>query len=331
MPRRVQSLTSSKAGASTILPGLHRRTTACDLTALRLHSNGVRATSTRKQVSKTIRDARGNLIACDAGGRARVSGFEKQKRGVTRVEEDGEVIDIGLGDPEEKLKGGGKEIGTVREVKDVADHRAKKRRRFERDCDTFLEAPPRETGPSSLSVPSSNLLKTIHHFASNYYSKRGELFDGTARYRELRKERRRRKMEKSKEQIDSEHDSGSESESRKDCDVDEDEDNEESEFWPSPGSGGDGDGHKPHLQTDEGRRSPRKDMYRAFDGTALMAIGMILQEHVASLLVASNGDDGRLRAFKDGLNTLKDDLHRNTGERSGDVILISEGGEGEQG
>jgi len=127
-------------------------------------------------------------------------------------------------------------------------------------------------------------------------------------------------MERLKEQAELERGSGSESELRMDLDVDEDEDNEESEFSPSSGSDNDGDGHTSHFTTEGGKRSPRRDMYRAFDGTALMAIGMILQEHVASLLVASSSDDDeRLHASQDGPNTSQDDLHRNTEERGGNI------------
>jgi len=290
--RALPSTSKNNASAPTITSVLHRRPTAYDLTSLRLHPNGVCATSTQKQVSKTVRDARGNLIARDAAGKTRVSAFEKRKRGVVRVEEEGEVIDIGLMEEagEETLKGKGKESEGGEKV--VQDYRAKKRVKFEREYDGFLEARTQESGSSSLPVPSSDLLKTIHHFASHYYSKRGELFDGTAQYRELRKEKRRKKMERFKEQAELGSGGGLEDQLKMDLDErdanDEAVDHEESEFSPSSESGSDEDGHSSQFMTEGGKRSPRRDMYRAFDGAALMAIGMILQEHVASLLVGSN-------------------------------------------
>ncbi|KAJ7066755.1 hypothetical protein C8F01DRAFT_1366201 [Mycena amicta] len=120
---------------------------------------------------------------------------------------------------------------------------SRKRRKPTNDL-RFLDALP---GLSHFPAPSSDLLKCVHHFASNYYAERGQLFNDSRIYRKAQKQRRLAKKARLETQAEEE---------------DESEEN-------SP---------------EKVKTTRRRDMYKTMDGSALLAVGMLLQEHIARTL-----------------------------------------------
>ncbi|KAF9004308.1 hypothetical protein BDQ17DRAFT_1354913 [Cyathus striatus] len=125
-------------------------------------------------------------------------------------------------------------------------------------------AAPHPIGPSDLPLPSSDLLKCIHHFASTYYTEHGEMLQIAQQYRKEKKERQH---------------STEPTRKKKRLDEDLDDDHEE---HSSSGNKEEGTSRKPAPR----KRRPKvyRDMYKMFDGTALMAIGMLVQGYVESML-----------------------------------------------
>jgi len=124
----------------------------------------------------------------------------------------------------------------------------------------FIDTQPVDEGsPDSLiPTPNSDLLQCIHRLASLYWSQRGELRNARREYRLDRQQKRLRKLN-----------IVSPSESSLPEDID-----DENESQPSSGA-----------SEAQDQRNPQKDMYMALDGSALVAIGMLLQEYVAQLLI----------------------------------------------
>ncbi|KAL5507738.1 hypothetical protein ACEPAH_5356 [Sanghuangporus vaninii] len=218
---------------------------------------------------------------------------------------------------------GGENADTSDGTETVKGQRAKKRRKFYEDF-SFLSGlqtnPPGfvVSEPASISdavspsqritrseaahsqpvlpVPSSDLLKCVHHFASEYYTSYGCLYNAPKAAREATKIRKFARLRKAV--------------ARKAGQRVIDEDTKGLESSDTSGNDSDGNmkdiGNKADRIADSGRDDgtrltpagqrkqkktspkdmPRRDMYRAFDGSALMAIGMLLQEHVAELLRA---------------------------------------------
>ncbi|KAG6806266.1 hypothetical protein H0H92_011990, partial [Tricholoma furcatifolium] len=137
-------------------------------------------------------------------------------------------------------------------------------REDETDGETYEDEAEISRKKGKGKMTQSDLLKAIHYFASSYYHDRGQLFDATKEYRQIRK---RNKLRRLKEQ-------GECDESWDDSTEPSDEDSEESE---QKGKGG--------KRKGVGRRNIyRKDMYKVLDGSALMAIGMLMQEYVSRTL-----------------------------------------------
>ncbi|THH29886.1 hypothetical protein EUX98_g4311 [Antrodiella citrinella] len=167
------------------------------------------------------------------------------------------------------------------------------------------------TSANALPNPSSDLLKNIHAMASRYYHEMGQLEDVT---REIRKEKRRRRRLKlslsnasvsgsirgdsidnsSEEEDGSPGDTGSLGEMEEDLDEEQSQQLESSSVdlfgeKQSTKGGGDGlssqDSDSEDGSVDEWKENyADQDMYKIFDGSALMAIGMLLQEYVAELV-----------------------------------------------
>ncbi|KDQ64081.1 hypothetical protein JAAARDRAFT_52076 [Jaapia argillacea MUCL 33604] len=251
----------------------------------------------------------------------------------------------------------------------LKDVRAKKRRRFLDDL-SFLDRPPLPstatppvtTNPSEAStfethrahedgqpsypvefpnhipydqpppnLPSSDLLKCIHHFASTYYTSKSQLFDSTREARLVKKQRRLDRLndaaslrEGSVESVRSRgkgrgrgNDRGSTGNSKKKRKRDDGNTTEEDEVLldenerlaattaargkkkkgrrstksKSRAQSTDGDGEaeggeeeEVDIEEESEGDELRRDMYKAFDGSALLALGMLLQTHVKSLL-----------------------------------------------
>ncbi|KLO14513.1 hypothetical protein SCHPADRAFT_850845 [Schizopora paradoxa] len=279
-----------------------RRTTVHDLASLRLHPDGSRvqnsqslshdgtpgvSSQTNLRASKYIaQDARGNWIARDAGGADFVKRkYGKQDKGKGRATN----LDIGEDD------------GVVSDGDEVKDSRAIKRRKFLHDY-SFLGSSSIEDGipsssfgepssstldpsqsnePCSLPVPSSDLLKCVHYFASEYYAAHGQLSDLA---KEARKEAKLIKQQQLDDILNERDDENEEQDStlREDGVEDDEQVEEGMDNQPKPKRRG---GRKAGKKWGEARL--RRDMYKAFDGSALMAIGMLLQEHVAEVMHAT--------------------------------------------
>lgn len=93
-------------------------------------------------------------------------------------------------------------------------------------------------------------MKCIHHFASAYYSSQGQLFNASAEVWQERKERKARRLQRQNE--------GKESEEEDDTENEEDDASMR-------------DNAK--VKGKDSKKELRRDMYKKFDGTALMAIG----------------------------------------------------------
>lgn len=203
--------------------------------------------------------------------------------------------DKGKGRATDEDRGGAEELVTDEE-EDAKDSRAVKKQKFQHDY-SFLAAsciedeiipssslgepssstfdPSQSNVPYSLPVPSSDLLKCVHYFASEYYAAHGQLSDIA---KEVRKEARTLKKNQLEGPIN-----------QPDEEVvilrEDDGGNEEQPEETKPKRRG---GRKAGKKWAEARL--RRDMYKAFDGSALMAIGMLLQEHVAEVMSASPPD-----------------------------------------
>ncbi|KAI6100154.1 hypothetical protein F5141DRAFT_1051669 [Pisolithus sp. B1] len=276
---------------------LRRRSTTHDLATLRLHPDGSRVQHTsvtaRPRTSKyTVVDARGNRFARDAGGASSVKKRRKvdivtdgQERETIRLSPEGDGDDgavlVRRRHRRAKSKGEGKhdaDEGENREDGDedrVTDHerldtRTRRRLSFLQDF-SFLDPPEIVIGRSfeskdssdttgvSFSPPAPELLKSIHHFATCYYHERGQLSDRSGASRK----------EKRKGQNIHMVAAGETNMSETDDELWEDRDDES-------GQGDDDDenaGKDNALATSSHDDPDVKDMYKAFDGSALMAIG----------------------------------------------------------
>ncbi|KAJ7760436.1 hypothetical protein B0H16DRAFT_1719938 [Mycena metata] len=198
----------------------------------------------------------------------RVPKYHKKRKDVVE-ESSGEEFDftgVDLTHTRKSSKAKGKE----KEKTPEADGRVRKRRKVAHDL-SFLETasvhPTAPAHPSPFAVPSAvtifrvllfpldnisqDLLKCIHHFACNYYSERGQLF--YTYYKDKRRAAKSAAQKKTK---------------TNDADGQEDASEAETESTQKKKRGGD----------------KQRGMYKTLDGSALLAIGMLLQERVARLL-----------------------------------------------
>ncbi|KAI0329637.1 hypothetical protein GY45DRAFT_1252446 [Cubamyces sp. BRFM 1775] len=294
-----------------------RRSTVHDLAALRLHRDGTRvpnvdaADRPSRRAKYAVRDARGNWIAQDAGGLGNV----KQRRSASHPDgdeeqdgdEEGEAATDEVSSSPRKDKGKGKAREDEGSEGEDLNPRARKRRRFDEDLSYLASrsssalaqpttgedhvVPGEATVPPALPVPSSDLLKCLHYFASTYYTAMGQLYDAT---REARKRKKARRLEKAKavsgrsrshdaqsEELgnhEPQHSSGEEEVEPSDEEVEElmNEDHVEEQRV------GEGSHNGSRLRRKKGPRQLRpmqKDMYKIFDGSALVALGMSTNYH----------------------------------------------------
>ncbi|KAF8589646.1 hypothetical protein K439DRAFT_1628644 [Ramaria rubella] len=246
-----------------------RRSTIHDAAALRLHPNGVRLSVTNGFVKNATRslahkDARGNWTATDAAGDGKV--VKRRK-----IDED-QIKDLSKGltaDSQKEVIGMAGLLLENAPVKIYKGARANRRVAFEKDL-TFLAAPTPdpEDVPVSHLQPSSDFLKCIHHFASQYYYFKGELFDSAGQYRREKKEKQRQRKLRAET-----------SGSQEDQTEDEDDGGDDQERTRQKVNIKDiGKQKKPRTP----KENRKKDMYKAFDGSALLCIGMLLQAHISS-------------------------------------------------
>ncbi|KAF8720209.1 hypothetical protein AX14_011152 [Amanita brunnescens Koide BX004] len=251
-----------------------RLSTIYDYATLRLHRDGTRVQQSDENYNmpkrkKAVKDASGNWIAKDAGGLGMVN---KTRYIRSDADDGGEYVSLGGG----REEGGEKADEWVllkKKPKMKQDYRTVKRRQFDANLD-FLDAP--RTASSSLAptqeprleVPSSELLKSVHYFAASFYSDRGELLDLGKTYREKKKikERSRYARKRRLRRIEEHERSHSNQESS---------DASQSKSTTS---------YLPEESLPDVRKKHQQDMYKVMNGSALMALGMIVQEHVASLV-----------------------------------------------
>ncbi|KAF8551715.1 hypothetical protein OG21DRAFT_1417445 [Imleria badia] len=279
---------------------IRRKSTTHDLASLRLHPDGSRVqqssvNSRRRAAGTTVIDSRGNWVAKDAGGKTSV----KTRRRISSThtnDAEGEYIDLSR--DEEHAKDARSQAKGKRRARDSqspdedppqepesgrSNTRTGRRLSFMRDL-SFLDPPSAsvsslepDTGPSdatsarepvvSFPDPAPDLLKAIHHFASCYYRERGQLSDSSRDYRGTKKERRKQSQENihtlaantlKHENVDSENE-------HTETEDETTEDEDEREVMDAEGSGKEAPRTKGNTY--------RKDMYKALDGSALMAIG----------------------------------------------------------
>ncbi|KAI0355459.1 hypothetical protein OH77DRAFT_1424958 [Trametes cingulata] len=291
-----------------------RRSTVHDLAALRLHRDGTRVLNadtnrSSRRAKYAVRDSRGNWIAQDAGGLGNV----KQRRSTSRPgdgddvsasDEDQEAADDARISPRiDKGKGRAREDDGS-DVDSELNPRARKRRKFDEDLSYLTSAASavpvdqeasdlrgEDQVPGELPVPSSDLLKCLHYFASTYYTAMGQLYDAS---REYRQQKRARRIQKAKVAPDEgshapsgnagphepQHSSGEEEIDLSEVEV---EDAMDEDLAAERGTTA--ESHEKRRK--KGPREVRpmeKDMYKIFDGSALLALGMLFQEHVADML-----------------------------------------------
>ncbi|OJA18094.1 hypothetical protein AZE42_04178 [Rhizopogon vesiculosus] len=279
-----------------------------------------------RKARSTVSDIRGNWIARDAGGRADVSKTRTRTAtaGAQAQDGDGEIFDIHLSDDlgEEGLttrtNAKGKQKATESDAEDSSggrtgkDSRARKRLGFTQDLSFLAPSPFRFTRESGLESelssednsssesaseavkitlpdPSPELLKCIHHFASRYYQEKGVLSDRSRDHRGERKARQSKKGEANihyqtttKPALWTRH-------SSLDGDDDDDDDDDHDDEWEDEDDDEMEDEDMEDAEEGEGasrQEGHLKDMYKALDGSALVAIGIILQEQIAHTMTA---------------------------------------------
>ncbi|KAF8338434.1 hypothetical protein F5887DRAFT_982809 [Amanita rubescens] len=253
-----------------------RLSTVYDYASLRLHRDGTRVQQSdnnynlRKRRQFAVKDANGNWIATDAGGLGIVHGTRYIPQGTDEGREYGS-----LGNSEEQVEKGNERVLIENERKQKKalsrkDPRIVKRQRFNDETLEFLDvlhassSYSNQTQEPCLAVPSSELLKAIHYFTASVYTNRRELLDLAKVHREERKSKEMSKIKTGGHQQDS--------------------DRSTLKSKASP--------YRQAKTLRDIRRKHQQDMYKVMDGSALIALGMLLQEHVARL-VQGQGPEGR--------------------------------------
>ncbi|KAG6845516.1 hypothetical protein H0H87_007760 [Tephrocybe sp. NHM501043] len=222
-----------------------RLATVYDFSSLQLHPDGSRVQQNVTQNLKpryaaaSVQDARGNWFARDAAGVGTVGKYRSVR----------EEVDLGSSDDEhqpseQKAKGKAKETTGRRR-----NPRPAKRQKFVEDHDFLASGSSNGTSSSGKMLPSSDLLKSIHYFASSYYHERGQLFNATKEYRQMRRQNKLVKLGRQRK-----------------ADVSGDDfaewEDESEEIEPTSRGG--------RKKGVIGRTIHRKDMYKMLDGSALM-------------------------------------------------------------
>ncbi|CAL1699997.1 unnamed protein product [Somion occarium] len=325
-------------------PTGQRRNTVYDLAALRIHHDDFRIPSSDSNYAyrrdkKITRDVRGNWIAKDAGGTGRVPLYKKisdDEEGGSEEKRDDEGETTQFEDEvEEEEEGEGEE-----EEEEGEEYRRRQRRRFYEDM-SYLEHKANDLPhpPGTMPVPESDLLKTIHYFASVYYNDMGQLHDAKRFVRRLYKKRREEKRKSAAASSDEDEDEFAEQKATHGPDEDEaiEDDGEQSDtLWtdedePIPDADEDlrprkrqnkGKGKETDKKGAAGKRKRKKrqekdwteayrnqDMYRRFDGSALIALGMLLQEYVREKVGRFEPDEPLATEVESGVEVEAEDRH----------------------
>ncbi|KAL0950355.1 hypothetical protein HGRIS_010323 [Hohenbuehelia grisea] len=279
-----------------------RLNTIYDFSGLRLHSDGSRVEQSSSNLRfpplrPSVRDARGNWVARDAAGPSSVKKnifVEKDDGAEEDITKLGDIVETGRGassedEYEPKHKGKGKATDEVTQ----RNPRSRKRRKLTQDLE-FLTNVTTSTAPSALperalvpplGPPSSDLLKCIHYFTSKYYTEHGVLYNATQQERQQQKQRRLERLaerQKGKRKAQARTSAHSDSDGHSEQSHDEgssglSSDEEEVQKPSRPKRAGTG-------KLARRKKKLHRDMYKSMDGSALVAIGMLMQEYVAGLL-----------------------------------------------
>ncbi|KIJ57232.1 hypothetical protein M422DRAFT_238825 [Sphaerobolus stellatus SS14] len=279
-----------------------RRSTVYDAAALRLHPSGVRVRPTPGKSSRVLarstnakQAVSGDWIATDAGGDGKITKRRKMSADEQRETNSPVNGDVAIPGSDEQV-----DLEASATPKVLKDVRSQRRLAFKRDF-SFLSTSSVHNGEDNSAIrPSADFLKCIHYFSSHYYGMNGQIFDSAKEYRK-KKSNKRRKRQAMQAKV-----AKATPESEDNSQTDEEEDAEESDdvgkhSSPSPDrSKGKQRADGPTKPRKARLKDDRKDMYKAFDGSALLcigwlhisskspqlilALGMFLQAHVASTL-----------------------------------------------
>ncbi|KAG8959441.1 hypothetical protein FRC03_007972 [Tulasnella sp. 419] len=258
-----------------------RRVTVYDAAALRLHRDGSRITESNKR--KRVIDSHGNPIAVDAVGKLpgvkkskprKAEGAKKGKERELEDEEYDELEMIDAPDDEENFPSSSKVKRKRTTIQEGRHRDTIKRAKFDNQFE-FISNNLSMAGSSTPArgmtpLPESDFLKTIHYLASHYYDSRNLLLD---LFHEQYAQKQKQKRQK-------------EEQSSSDGASDAVEDGEEPSEQKS--SGRKSNGHRPEKY----RQDWQKDMYRAFSGDMLIALGIVLQEDIIFQLRKRAPPDG---------------------------------------
>ncbi|KAF9528042.1 hypothetical protein CPB83DRAFT_855228 [Crepidotus variabilis] len=285
----------------------HRRSTVYDYTDLRLHPDGSRvaqkSSNRRPAVIRTVtQTSRANWIANDAGGSGIIPKFQK-KITSNNNQEDGEHFELGFSESkafEQEESGSEQEVSLKKKRKSKRfDARPLKRQKF-KASEEYLIPESRSLRPTteddldslaqeiSLPEPSPDLLKCIHRFAAEFYTERGELLNISRQWRRERKERRRLRQQLAGEEFSSSTSSSS-TPSASDSEIDDSLEQDDEPILGEQAGGSSMDqkgkqkGHDPAMKRKR-NEEVFVDMYKRLDGSAMMALGMLVQETVARSL-----------------------------------------------
>ncbi|KAF6748985.1 hypothetical protein DFP72DRAFT_1073810 [Ephemerocybe angulata] len=269
-------------------------------------------------------DARGNWIARDAAGSLDVPRFVKRRKsqgeGEEDLDEDAAELEQGEEGEQEATGSGSNQTkknsrkGKEREHESGKERRSTKRRKFQ-DDDFVKGKEIKLSGPRTAGgheLPSAELLTAIHHFASHHYADNGMLINSSKQYRLRRKNQREAKAKaKAKAELaaaiaedeakghgssskvpshaqresDEEDDEGAEEEEESNSDDDSEKEKAElASLKPHPIDEPEAGSSRIKGPGRPKRSKQYRDMYKAMDGSALMAIGILCQEYVRHLV-----------------------------------------------
>ena len=117
------------------------------------------------------------------------------------------------------------------------------------------------------SDDAQDFLKCIHHLASRYYASSGRLFDGAAQYRKVKKEKRRQRILQA--EASTFQNAGSSDVAEESHHEAEDDSMEKHSRCSKSKAKGKGKAKAKVTRT----KVTQRDMYKAFDGSALLCIG----------------------------------------------------------
>ncbi|TFK29043.1 hypothetical protein FA15DRAFT_652456 [Coprinopsis marcescibilis] len=262
-----------------------RKNTLYDLSGLRLpegtetrrvqiaEPSGRRARpTTRPQRTK---DLAGNWIAPNAAGPSHIPIF-RPTRGPGRQDDDAGQGDDDLGEGEQHASEHTADVTSSNEPgaqkrKAESDDKSSKKRKFTQELDYLVRQAQTATGDDSRTLPSAELLKVIHHRAASFYDEQGMLLNCSQQYRRDKKARKLARTggtNKGKAKATPRTKNGATESVGSDSDLSLSEDN---------------DSENDNVENSDGKRKQsgrNRDMYRVLDGSALMALGVIIQQFV---------------------------------------------------